>query len=132
MKRRTFGEFPTETPSTYPTKEMNELFHAILQLKNEKEAEAFFRDLLTMAEVTEFANRWQMVKMLTEGYPYTAIAEKLKTSTATVTRVAHWFYNGMGGYSTIADRVFVNKTKKSSPPFKLRGKYTLLKNPYRM
>jgi TrpR-related protein YerC/YecD len=128
MKRRTFGEFPTETPATYPTKEAKELFSAILQLKTQKEAAAFFRDLLTMAEMTEFANRWQMVKLLCEGYPYTEIAEKLHTSTATVTRVAHWYYNGTGGYRAVADRVFPRKFKdaRAKKPFRLRGKYTFV------
>lgn len=93
----------------YPTAEMKELFHAITTLKDEKEATNFFRDLLTVAEIKEFANRWQMVKMLYEHKPYIEIAEKLKTSTTTVTRVAHWLNNGMGGYKAVADRLFLKK-----------------------
>jgi TrpR-related protein YerC/YecD len=126
MKRRLFSEFPTETPSTYPTSAQKELFHAILQLKTPEEASSFFRDLLTMAELHEFANRWQTAKMLDEGHPYTYIAETLKISTATVTRVAHWLFNGLGGYRTIADRMFPRKFKDTlaKKPFKLRGKRT--------
>ena len=118
----------------YPSVETHELFEAILLLKNEKEAAAFFRDLLTMAEITEFTNRWQMVKMLTEGKSYLEIAEILKTSTATVTRVAHWLNSGHGGYKAVASRMF-SKTFKDTikrKPFKLRGKYTFLPNPNSM
>jgi TrpR-related protein YerC/YecD len=92
--------------SMYPTKSMRELFHAILCIQNQVEAVKYFRDLLTIAEIMEFANRWQMVKLLYEEKPYTEIAKKLNTSTATVTRVAHWLHHGMGGYKTIANRMF--------------------------
>ncbi len=90
----------------YPTPYMNELFEAILKIHSKKETTNFFRDLLTIAELTEFANRWQMVKLLVRGESYAAIAKKLNTSTATVTRVARWLKKGMGGYRTIASRTF--------------------------
>jgi TrpR-related protein YerC/YecD len=124
MKRDTFREAPTtDTPSSYPTRPMKDLFEAVLSLKDHHEAAKFFRDLLTVAELTEFANRWQMVKLLVEGKPYTTIAAELKTSTATVTRVAHWLFQGMGGYQLAADRVLPKKNKKAAgKPFKLRGK----------
>jgi TrpR-related protein YerC/YecD len=92
---------------TYPSPEMKELFEAILKLKTRDEAARFFRDLLTVAELSEFANRWQMVKHLVEGkLSYAEIAKKLNTSTTTVTRVSHWLHHGMGGYKTVAERVF--------------------------
>jgi TrpR-related protein YerC/YecD len=85
---------------------MKELFTAILTLQSTEEAAKFFRDLLTVAELKEFANRWQMVKLLEKGVPYAEIASKLHTSTTTVSRVAHWLHNGMGGYQSLADRLF--------------------------
>lgn len=96
--------------NTYPTKEMNELFKAIVSIKDEKEAAAFFRDLLTLAELEEFSHRWQVVKLLIEGKSYVEIAKSLGVSTTTVTRVAQWLHNGMGGYKSIAERIF--KTEK--------------------
>ena len=129
MKKLHADPFPTDTPSSYPSKEAKELYEAVLTLKTKEEAAAFFRDLLTMPEITEFTNRWQMVKLLLEGKSYVAIAEKLGVSTATVTRVAYWLHNGLGGYKLIADRVFSTKFKDSLPPkrFRLRGKYSFLK-----
>lgn len=90
----------------YPTSEMIELFEAILSLKNKDEAKNFFRDLLTPAELKEFANRWQIVKLLSQKKSYADIAKTLNVSTATVTRVAHWLKKGMGGYASIASRRF--------------------------
>lgn len=95
----------------YPTPLMRELFAAILKLRNEKEAVSFFRDLLTIAELKEFANRWQVVKLLREGRTYEAIAKRMMISTATVTRVAHWLHHGLGGYRSVANRVFGTQRK---------------------
>lgn len=88
----------------YPTEEMKNLYKAILTLKTPDEAARFFRDLLTEAEIEEFSNRWQMVKMIARGIPYLEIAHKLGVSTTTVNRVAKWLHNGMGGYKLALDR----------------------------
>lgn len=96
----------TPPSSSYPTQEMNELFNAILTIKSKTEAANFFRDLLTVPELIEFANRWQIVKRLVAGEPYLSISKQLKVSTTTVTRVASWLNNGMGGYKAVSSRVF--------------------------
>ncbi len=93
----------------YPTPKMSGLFAAIGKLKNPEESAAFFRDLLTIAELKEFANRWNVVKLLNEGLTYEKIAKRLMISTATVTRVAHWLHHGMGGYRLVATRLFGKK-----------------------
>ncbi len=85
------------------------LFTAILTLQTEEDVAAFFRDLLTPAELEEFANRWQAVTLLLAGEPYAAIAQKLGMSTTTVTRVAHWLSRGTGGYQTAASRLGLKK-----------------------
>lgn len=128
MKRFRMEKF-AETPRSYPSPEAQELFKAILALTSVKEASSFFRDLLTMAEIKEFANRWQMVKMLYRGRSYAEIAEKLNVSTTTVTRVAYWLHHGLGGYAKIAKQLYQTKFKDYLPPkkFRLRGKYTFLK-----
>lgn len=132
MKKFKPDPFATDTPSSYPSDAMKELYNAILKLKTPKEAANFFRDLLTMSEIREFANRWQMVKMLYQGISYGNIAKKLKVSTATVTRVAHWLNNGFGGYKALADRVFDTKFKDSDLPnrYYRSGKSRGLKKPH--
>lgn len=123
--------YKTDTPSSYPTEDVKELFKAILSLKTPQEAVNFFRDLLTIAEIKELANRWQMVKMLYTGKSYTEIAKKLKTSTTTISRVSHWLNNGFGGYKSVADRTFPTKFHDSDVPdgYFRSGKLRGFKNP---
>lgn len=116
--------------SPYPSAEIKELFDAIAEIRSKDEAANFFRDLLTIAELTEFANRWQIVKRLVADEPYETIAKELKVSTTTVTRVAHWLYDGMGGYRAIADRIFDTRPNpdRHTPP-RLHGKLAGMRNP---
>jgi len=83
----------------------DDLFQTILNLKSAKEAEGFFRDLCTIQEINDMAERWQIVLLLNKGLSYRDIAEKLNTSTATVTRVANWLNNGMGGYRSALEKL---------------------------
>lgn len=116
MAKFKIDPFPTFTPRNYPTPEMKEFFIAVISLKSVSEATKFFRDLLTMPEIKEFSNRWQIVKMLYQKKSYTDIATKLNVSTTTVTRVAHWLMKGFGGYRLVADRVLETKFKDSDIP----------------
>ncbi len=119
------------TGESYPTPAMKELFEAVLTLNSPPLAANFFRDLLTLPELTEFANRWQMVKLLVAGKSYEEISKELKTSTATVTRVAHWLREGAGGYETVAKLMFQVKAKPTRRRRHLQGKYTSMPdNPY--
>ena len=90
---------------SWTNKKTDELFQAILLLKNIEECEKFFRDLLTLEEIKEFAARWQVAKMLNRGLSYREIADKTKVSTATITRVAHWLLYGMGGYELVLGKL---------------------------
>ena len=93
-------------------KRTDKLFTAILKLESVKEAECFFRDLCTAEEIKEMADRFEIAKLVYEGIPYRRIASQLKTSTATVSRVASWLNNGLGGYKlAIAKLHHHNPTK---------------------
>lgn len=84
----------------------SDLYSAILKLKTTAEAARFFRDLLTLPEIDEFTKRFQIATALyLHQGSYAAIAKKLKVSTTTVTRVAHWLHHGRGGYKLILDRL---------------------------
>jgi len=78
-----------------------ELAKAFLKLKTEQEVANFLRDILTIKEYEEFANRLEMARLLKQGMSYKAIAKKLKVSTTTVTRTAHWLFRGCGGYEKV-------------------------------
>ncbi len=87
------------------TKEAKELFKVIVALKTEKECSNFMRDLCTLAELKAMAERWQLVKQLDKQVPYRNIAAETGSSTATITRVAHWLHHGMGGYRLMLERL---------------------------
>ncbi len=93
---------------TYPTKADKELVSAISQLKGEKEITGFIRDLLTQAEIAEFSSRFQIAKLLwTTNLSYVDIAEKVGTSTTTVTRVSQWLYKEpWQGYAAVFNRIY--------------------------
>lgn len=78
-----------------------ELLKAVLALKNVSEAKKFFRDLLTPAEIEEFANRWLAARMLDRKLPYTEIVDKTGLSSTTVARISKWLKKGMGGYRLV-------------------------------
>ncbi|MBI4273065.1 TrpR YerC/YecD [Candidatus Uhrbacteria bacterium] len=87
------------------TKQAIELIEAILSLKSTKECKAFLRDVCTLSEIEAMIERFQVAKMVKDNVPYREISKKTGSSTATVTRVAHWLHHGMGGYDLVLDRM---------------------------
>jgi len=87
------------------TNDKNELYKAILALKNEDECNRFLRDLLTEQEVNEFTNRWKVARMLDQKVQYEKIAKNTGMSSTTIARISKWLNNGMGGYKLILKRL---------------------------
>ena len=81
------------------------LAEALTTLRTADEVTRFLRDLCTLPELEALAHRWQTVLLLDRGVPYVEIAERVPTSTATVTRVAQWLRHGTGGYRIALERV---------------------------
>ena len=91
---------------------LDDLADAVLTLRTRDEARRFLRDLCTFPELEALAHRWQTVQLLEEGVPYVEIAERVPTSTATVTRVAQWLRHGTGGYRIALDRTRTRRRRK--------------------
>lgn len=83
---------------------MINLIKAIKSLTATEELEKFFRDLCTREELENMSERWSIAQLLAKGTSYRKIAEELKTSTTTVSRVANWLNNGNGGYALALQR----------------------------
>ena len=83
---------------------LDELADAFLTLRTREEAKRFLRDLCTLGELEAVAHRWQIVRLLEQKVPYLEIAQRVHTSTATVTRVAQWLRHGAGGYELALSR----------------------------
>lgn len=93
-------------------KHIDELFVAISMIENIKEVESFFRDMLTVKEIIDLAERWQIAKKVQEGLSYREISKVLGVSTTTVTRVAHWLKNGEGGFDIVMDKMKEKSNQK--------------------
>jgi len=89
------------------TPEAEALFEAILRLETVEDAERFFRDLCTLNELRDIAQRWAVVRLLDQGMHYAEISRTTGASTATITRIASWLNHGEGGYREALDRLGV-------------------------
>jgi len=87
-----------------PVDGLDGLVGALLAMKTTDEAKRFLRDLCTLPELEALTHRWQIARLVDEGVSYLEIAERVPTSTATVTRVAQWVRHGSGGYRLALDR----------------------------
>jgi TrpR-related protein YerC/YecD len=83
---------------------LDELADALLALRTRREVRRFLRDLCTLGELEALVHRWQIARLVDSGRSYLDIADEVHTSTATVTRVAHWLRHGAGGYALVLER----------------------------
>jgi TrpR-related protein YerC/YecD len=88
------------------------LLEAILRLRSVDEAERFFRDLCTLGELRDLAQRWAVVRLLDEGLHYAEISQRTGASTATITRIASWLHHGEGGYQAMLARMHKKAAKR--------------------
>ena len=89
----------------WKTADAEALFDAILRLETREEAEQFIRDLCTLNEIRDMAQRWAVVRLLDAGMHYAQISRETGASTATITRIASWLHHGEGGYRGALERL---------------------------
>jgi TrpR-related protein YerC/YecD len=87
------------------TPDSDALIDAILLLDDAGEARRFLRDLCTLGELHDLAQRWAVVRLLDAGMHYADISRRTGASTATITRIASWLNHGEGGYRRMLDRI---------------------------
>ena len=93
-----------------PNDSIDTLFQAVLSLRDLDECYRFFGDLFTVQELSAFAQRLQVARMLSEGKTYESIRAEISTSSSTITRVNTELRYGSGGYQMILDRLFSKET----------------------
>ncbi len=87
-------------------KEKNEqLYKAILLLKNEQECYDFFQDLCTVSELRAMEQRFEVASLLNDGMIYNDILERTGASSATISRVNRSLSYGTGAYANVFERV---------------------------
>ena len=89
----------------WKTPDAESLFDAIRTLDTREETERFFRDLCTLSEIRDMAQRWAVVRLLEDGKHYAEISRTTGASTATITRIASWLHHGEGGYRSMLERL---------------------------
>lgn len=91
--------------SKLKTPAVEQLFDAILSLKDRDECFDFFEDVCTINELLSLSQRFEVAKMLREKKTYLDIAEKTGASTATISRVNRSLNYGNDGYDKVFERL---------------------------
>ena len=87
------------------TQSVDQLFDAILSLKDRSECYTFFEDISTINEILSLAQRLEVARMLRDNKKYLEIAEKTGASTATISRVNRSLNYGNDGYDMVFERI---------------------------
>ncbi|MCM3005922.1 YerC/YecD family TrpR-related protein [Priestia koreensis] len=92
-------------------KELDQLFQAILSLKDIEECYTFFDDLCTVNEIQSLAQRLEVARMLREGFTYHKIENETGASTATISRVKRCLNYGSDAYQMVLERLYEEKSE---------------------
>jgi len=79
---------------------VDRLFQTFINLETLDECYAYFEDICTVKEILDMAQRLETAILLSEGYSYQKIMDKVEISTATIGRVSKCLNYGSGGYTT--------------------------------
>lgn len=77
------------------------LAKALLSLRDEAECIAFLKDLCTIREMDDMAQRLEVAILLKAGKNYQEISKTTGASTATISRVSRALVHGSGGYKAV-------------------------------
>ncbi len=98
-----------KTTPKWLNKDIENLFNAIIKLRDINETEKFFRDLLTIPEIKTFSMRWKVANMLFSGSTYQEIEKQTGMSSTTIARINRWLEYGEGGYKLLLKRLKIRK-----------------------
>ena len=81
----------------------DQLYKAILMLKDEQECYDFFQDLCTVSELRSMEQRFEVASLLDDGMTYNEILERPGASSATISRVNRQLSYGTGAYAKLVE-----------------------------
>ena len=84
----------------------DQLFQAILQLKDMEESYKFFDDLCTISEIQSLAQRFEVAHLLRLKKTYESIKKETGASTATISRVRRAYDYGNDSYDEMLERLY--------------------------
>ncbi len=88
------------------TRDVEELLRAFLALDDAEEAYALLKDLCTIREIQDMAQRLQVARMLSAGEHYTDIQERTGASATTISRVSRSLNYGADGYRSVLAKLY--------------------------
>ena len=91
-----------------------QLYKAILRLKDEEECYNFFQDLCTVSELRSMEQRFEVASLLESGMIYNEILERTGASSATISRVNRSLSYGTGAYAKIFARMREEKPEEQA------------------
>lgn len=91
--------------SKFRSEEIDELFDAVLTLKDREDCYRFFEDICTINEIHSISQRLQVAKLLREKKTYNEIEQITKASTATISRINKCIVYGADGYKRVLERL---------------------------
>jgi TrpR-related protein YerC/YecD len=97
------------------TPDVDALLDAVVRLEDREEVAAFLRDLCTLGELRDLAQRWAVVRLLHQGLHYADISKRTGASTATITRIASWLNHGEGGYQSMLAKLDAEGVSLDNP-----------------
>lgn len=74
------------------------LLDSLKKVAKTRKLSAFLDDLFTEEEILDLAQRLKIAKLIIEGKTYDEIAEKVKTSTSTVSKIGQVIKYGKSGF----------------------------------
>ena len=91
----------------YTTKdeEVIRLCEAMVSVTTPEQALALLEDLCTVAEIADFAQRFEIALLLDAGGTYHTIQTKTDASPTTISRVSKVLNHGAGGYRHAIDTI---------------------------
>ena len=92
---------------TIHTEAVDQLFDAILSLKNKEECYTFFEDVCTINELLSLSQRFEVAKVLRQKKTYLEISGKAGASTATISPVNRSLTYGNDGYEMVFERLHI-------------------------
>lgn len=83
---------------------LGDFYSMVSMLDGREEIKNFFKDLLTLSEITMISRRIQIAKSLLEGKSYELIRRELGAGFSTINHVEKWLNEGFGGYKTVINK----------------------------
>ena len=87
----------------------DDMYKAIVTLKNVDECKKFFEDLCSITELRAMEQRFDVAVLLEKGWIYNDILEATGASSATISRVNRSLRYGADGYNIVFSRMKENE-----------------------